>query len=691
MINNKSTELFINMKNVPTWDRTKHFYEQSRETSQFYMAEWEKITKGVTIGGYFFHPWLYWHINYFKTPIPVPTKQGVQDVIMCPPLDDNTLYVIESYKEAEEQNKGLILFGTRGFAKSTLLTSLAQWTATTKANGTTSIIGGNQNDLDALSSLMETAFTEVHPAFSLPIIKKDWSSQVTVGYKENAQTNIVHSNISVTNVNKGGKNSSEKGAGLSPMGYIQDEIGKYDCLGVFQSAVPSFRTPYGYRLTPTLSGTGGNTELSQDAKKLLTNPEAYDLIMCNYSLLDRNVPEEAITWKDTKQKKFSVFVPAQMSLRVIGDVQKTDTNMQDFMGLKSPDLKKIKVKQTDWIKATNSINEHLASIKDRDAQARERMYYPLNIDDCFLTNSYNPFPEAIIRRHIEYLEEKGKIGKDIEIIRENGVNKASFINRPRAEVSHPGGHADAPIILFGELPEKPLPRGSCVSGLDGYKLDASDSDSLGSLYVLNRRYLTTDSPCETIAASYTARPQSGMKEFHQNCQKVIEAFDAECLMESVDMGFKQFLEHQNKTEQLLAPAINFNSILSHKNKLNSKYGLYPSKQNNQYRFNLLVGYCKEVHILGVDDEGNEVTKYGVEYIDDIDLLKEMLNFYEGGNYDRITAFSHALVYARELDKHHIRPKQERDPNEVTYHQKQEKVGKYGKNRRAPKYSRSRKY
>lgn len=1054
MINNKSTELFINMKDVPEWNRHKHFYEQSREVLQFYAAEWQKITKGVTIGGYFFHPWLYWHINYFKTPIPVSKEE---DKILNPPLDDNALYIIESYKEAEKANKGLIIFGTRGFAKSTLLTSLAQWTSTVKANGTTSIIGGNQNDLDAISSLLETAFTEVNPAFTLPTIKKDWKSQVTIGYKETAQTNIVHSNISITNANKGGKNESEKGAGLTPKGYIQDEIGKYDCLGVFESAIPSFRTPYGYRLTPVLSGcvcagtkvwnnegdlvniedlnpekgilgyntetfevskepitywqpphekecykietasgrtlecsddhpifvrernkskyihkdgvkvrvrwtgfveakdlkvgtsigissflpfegkntmweprftgwligdgtygydkstrlsscddevndyiqvnfdctvergyltkegkeyketnirgirkhltsigiasqvkdkkrlpinihsythnsicellggffdadghviaeetkksrnysvnlssghkeilievqlllqrlgihgrvhfkkderyrsiaggkkflskghyvlnisdkrsviefgrninffikykqdklvkaisalekqgdnsckeytnmrfepvksierigkkpvfnltagnthtyiangiithnTGGNTSLSQDAKKMLTDPEAYDLMMCNYDLLERNVPEEAITWKDTKKKKFSVFVPAQMSLRVIGEVLKIDTTLDEFMGIKHPDLKKIKVKQTDWLKTTRTIKAHIDGIKDRDSKARAKMYNPLDIDDCFLTNSFNPFPETIIRRHIDYLEEKGKIGKDVEIIKENGSNKAVFINRPRAEVSHSGGSADAPIILFGELPEKPPVKGMNVSGLDGYKLDASDSDSLGSLYVLNRRYLTPNSPCETILCSYTARPQSGMKEFHQNAQKVIEAFSAECLMESVDMGFKQFLDHQNKTEQLLAPAINFNSIISHNNKLNSKYGLYPSKQNNEYRFNLLVEYCKEIHVLGIDEDGNEITKYGVEFIDDVDLLKEMLDYHKDGNYDRITAFSHALVYARELDKHNIRPRQERDINEITLHKKVKTVGKYGKYR-----------
>lgn len=76
-------------------------------------------------------------------------------------------------------------------------------------------------------------------------------------------------------------------------------------------------------------------------------------------------------------------------------------------------------------------------------------------------------------------------------------------------------------------------------------------------------------------------------------------------------------------------------------------------------FNLLVSYTQEQHSIGIDEEGNEIIKMGVEYIDDIDLLKEMLDWKPGGNFDRITAFMHALAYARELDKDNIIPREER--------------------------------
>jgi hypothetical protein len=69
--------------------------------------------------------------------------------------------------------------------------------------------------------------------------------------------------------------------------------------------------------------------------------------------------------------------------------------------------------------------------------------------------------------------------------------------------------------------------------------------------------------------------------------------------------------------------------------------------------------------MGIDEDGNPIVKYGVEFIEDIDLLKEMQNWYKGGNFDRITAFSHALVYARELDKLNVLPEKQNKKKELT--------------------------
>jgi hypothetical protein len=656
-----SKEMFINMKNPPLYNPRKHYFEQTSDVIQFYEEEKSKIINGVYIGGYFVHPWMYHHLNFFKTPIPQENKE---EKMMSPPLDDNFMYVVESYQEAEEKGKGVCLFGTRGFAKSTDLASLTSWLNTIRVNGVTSIVGGSDGDLQAISSLLERHFNNVHPAFQIPRLVTDWDSFVEFGLKEKTGHRYVHSQIAIRNVNRGGKKESEKSAGLSPVGYIMDEIGKFDCKATLNAALPSFRTQYGQKLVHLLSGTGGNKELSQDAKDILSDPEAYDLLLVNWDRLDRSVPEEAITWERSKRSKFSMFVPGQMSYRL--PIRKVEKPMSEFLGIKSPDLDNITIKVTNWKEATEYISHRNIALKNEEDRQKNQMYYPLETADCFLTSSNNPFPVTIIDRHIRKLEDEGKVGKDIGVYRDGkGKFKYELVNKKRAQVSHGGGAIDAPVILHGAFPEDTPPRGVFISGLDSYKLDVSDTDSLGSFYIIKRRNLEPNEPCEIIVASYTSRPDR-QRDFNATCEKLSDVWNAECLMESIDMSFKQYLEQKGREYDILAPAISFAGLTSKKApKLNSKFGLFPNAGNNQYRFNVLVDYCKEEHTMGIDEDGNPIVKYGVEFIEDIDLLKEMQNWYKGGNFDRITAFSHALVYARELDKLNVLPEKQNKKKELT--------------------------
>lgn len=653
-----SKELFINIKNPPQWDARKPYYEQSLDVIQFWEEEIKKMREGVTIGGYWIHPWLYTHLNFFKTPIPMIDNRGRDvEVIMSPPLDDNFFFFVEMYHEAELANKGLGLFGTRGFAKSTGLASLSFWTANTRENGVMSVIGGSADDLKAISGLLDVTFTNTEKALHLPRIVSDWDSEIIFGVKEKDNQRVPYSRINITNANKGTKSSSEKGAGLSPVGFILDECGKFDFKDILNSALPSFKTQYGAKLVHIISGTSGNVKLSKDAKDVLLNPDNFDLLLMNWDKLERNVPEEWITWEKSKKTPYSMFVPAQMSYR--GGFEKVESNLAKHLGIDSPELGRIKMKVTDWEKTTKLLRDKLESLKKIEDKEKQRMYFPMEIDDVFLTSESNPFPVSRINERIRQLEDAGDIGKDVEIYKTGSEFKIEFVSKKRADISHGGGNIDAPTILHGELPKMTPPKHLYVSGLDDYKLDVSETSSLGSLYVLKRRNMEPNSPCETIACSYTSRPYRHT-DFHITCERINDAFNAECCMESIDVSFKQFLELKGKAEQMLAPSFSFSATTSkNPGKLNSKYGVYPNAQNKSYMFNLLVGYTKDEHVMDIDDEGNEIIKTGVDFIDDVDLLKEMRDWKPEGNFDRITAFMHALAYARELDKLGVQPREDK--------------------------------
>lgn len=658
-----STELFINMKNVPKYNAKKHFFEQKTDVLDFYAEEKHKLLYGTNIGGYFLHPWLYWHINYFKTPLPIIENGRPREKILNPPLDDNMLYVTDTYKQAEEENMGMCIFGARGVSKSTYIASLTSWLATTRENGTTSIIGGNDGDLNAISALLQIGMDSVTPAFALPRLKTNWKSLVEFGIKEKNNTKHIHSRFDIKNADDKKESASEKGAGLSPVGYVMDEIGKFSFLKGLESALPSFQTEHGAKLVHLLSGTSGNAALTKDAKKVMQNPGEYSLLMLNLDRLNRNVPEEAMTWKGDKEKDFCTFMPGQMSYRLA--VPKVEKKLSDFVGISDRTLGKIKIRVTDWIPATKHIEKHLAGLKKESSIQKYKMYYPTKTDHCFLIDAVNPFPTAIISRRIEELEAKGKIGKSVSIYKDEGKYKFEFSNKKRAEVSHGGGIADAPIILFGELPETTPDKFTYVGGGDYYKLDVSDTDSLGSLYIIKRRNLAVNEPCETIVASLTTRPER-MINFLEDSETIVKTWNAMTNIESIDVAFLHHLEGKGLHYEYLCPAFSFTQKMSKaKSKLNSKFGLFPSTGNNSYRFNYYVKWSWEEHIMGISEDGNPIIKLGVEFIECLDLLKEMLHYKKGNNVDRMTSFSHALVYAEQLDKEMIIPTKKNKKNTQT--------------------------
>ena len=116
-MNINSKELYINMGNdIPLWNDLYSYEEQYNDVKQFWENEAMKLLNGVTINGVFIHPWLYWHINFWKMMIDV----GDDRIPGNSQLRDNEWMFAEFLKQAEEENKGIFMFGCRRFGKALL-------------------------------------------------------------------------------------------------------------------------------------------------------------------------------------------------------------------------------------------------------------------------------------------------------------------------------------------------------------------------------------------------------------------------------------------------------------------------------------------------------------------------------------------------------------------------------------------
>lgn len=116
-MNFDSKELYINMGNdIPLWNDLYSYEEQDDDVKQFWENEAMKLLNGVTINGVFIHPWLYWHINFWRMMIDV----GDDRIPGNSQLRDNEWMFAEFLKQAEEENKGIFMFGCRRFGKALL-------------------------------------------------------------------------------------------------------------------------------------------------------------------------------------------------------------------------------------------------------------------------------------------------------------------------------------------------------------------------------------------------------------------------------------------------------------------------------------------------------------------------------------------------------------------------------------------
>lgn len=538
----------------------------------------------------------------------------------------------------------------------TIMSSLLQMNATMTIGLSHSVVGFSDSDLSNIGEYCEYGLDHVHPFFRINRTKTDWSSGVTLGKRMSNGVRDIHAIISIANINMGRKTSTQKTAGLTPATAIFDEVGKGPIKKPYTAAMPSYDTPYGWRLSPILAGTGGEVELSKDAQEMFSDPETYNLLVMDWDILNRR----AMKGKTWKERKWAMFVPGQMANSGV----KRTIGLGDYLG--KPDdkkLNKIKIDATDFEASTNKLNEERKklSTKDRVAYTSHTMFYPFTIDDCFLSSSQNLFPVEYAIKHKNDLLESGQYsGMLCDVFLESG-NKLGTTksNKQLAGFPFSGGVIDAPVQIF-EMPQSNrFDDFIYVAGQDPYKQAKSDTPSLGSFYIFKRRVGIRDPYAYRIVASYVSRPSS-IDQFCRTCEVLQKGYGAICLMENADQMYEQYLNRKSGMPAsffLFAGEAIANKYVKAGSRQNSKLGLYPTPGNQNLLFSCVVDYCWQDFVIGYDDStGLDITVKGIELIDDIALLDEIIQYKSGLNVDRIIAFGHALVLARYFDDNNYMPK-----------------------------------
>lgn len=640
----------------------------SRKQKELFISSFMKIACGINTGDdrfkvvykseyiISFVRKIFWSMGYYCV-------MDGDDMYISKTHDRLRIYDIDYYGRYKatciEVNNKSHQFLTTNFVVShntTIMSSLLQMNATMTIGLSHSVVGFSDSDLSNIGEYCEYGLDHVHPFFRINRTKTDWSSGVTLGKRMSNGVRDIHAIISIANINMGRKTSTQKTAGLTPATAIFDEVGKGPIKKPYTAAMPSYDTPYGWRLSPILAGTGGEVELSKDAQEMFSDPETYNLLVMDWDILNRR----AMKGKTWKERKWAMFVPGQMANSGV----KVTIGLGDYLG--KPDdkkLNKIKIDATDFEASTNKLNEERKklSTKDRVAYTSHTMFYPFTIDDCFLSSSQNLFPVEYAIKHKNDLLESGQYsGMLCDVFLESG-NKLGTTksNKQLAGFPFSGGVIDAPVQIF-EMPQSNrFDDFIYVAGQDPYKQAKSDTPSLGAFYVFKRRVGIRDPYAYRIVASYVSRPSS-IDQFCRTCEVLQKGYGAICLMENADQMYEQYLNRKSGMPAsffLFAGEAIANKYVKAGSRQNSKLGLYPTPGNQNLLFSCVVDYCWQDFVIGYDDQtGLDITVKGIELIDDIALLDEIIQYKPGLNVDRIIAFGHALVLARYFDDNNYMPK-----------------------------------
>lgn len=671
---------------VPEWNDKKHYWEQSKDVITFWQNEWLKIRKGFEVDGYFIHPWLYWHINFFKTPIP---QDDGSEPIINPDFRDNEFLFVEEIKRAEALgNRGVMLYGSRRLGKSTLMSSYCHWKALTKPNSSATVTSGSEGDLIDLTHKIKTSMKYVPKAFYLYTQSQEWlGGSVELGLKTTASNLVEYSRFIVKNLAGGTTKSTQKTAGGAPSVFLIEEIGKFDWKKSYLAAKPSFETKSRWKCVPIAVGTGGEASLSGDAMNALSNPSSLNFLEMDWDAFESRIPKEGITWI---RRTFATFVPAQMSYK--SGLKSIIRPFGEFLGINSKELDKITIHQADWVHNTKVVLEDRKRVEsDSLLLQQEKVQYPITCEDVFLSSEVSPFYNVIeeATKHKEYLVQSGNWDRRRTLTKDNqGKIHCDLSTKPLVEFPFVGENQDPPYLIIEDIPDFKPPKYMYVASADFYKQEKTSSTDSVCTVGIYKYPLFGDENGKRLVASYAGRPKT-YKDLNNKVLLLLEAYNAIMLPENEDLGvFQTFLETLKLEEQYLEKHIDFNTALKYSDNDARKWG-YTPRQSKRKLISMYANYLDEDVVIK-NDKGEDVTVKRVQTIDDIWLLTEIINYSEAGNYDRISGHIGAIGLLHVLDKNYIYPKgmtRRRNEDEAPKEVKERSKSFYNFNTRARSFYR----
>lgn len=631
-----TSEFFCNMKKLPP--------PGSQEFHDLIKWEEDKIKGGIWVNGVFITPWLYWHLNHWKIRIDATDNFGNEIRIeSLPKLRDNEWIRSEALEKCRVDKLGYMEIGGRQGAKSEMEASYFGMNAIIFQNTQNVIVCGNDNDLSLLKDKVDFGLKNVWEGINIPRLDKTWrSNQIRLGYKKPNGDDAIWSYIVIRNAKDG--HNTEVSAGTTAKSFIMDEVGKYAFSQAYEAGVPAMKGANGFRAVPILVGTGGAFIHGKDAENFFYNPKANNFL----AFKDEATGKETCLFmsglyrQDCKEEKtLDRFLIEDLGRILQGDIS---------------ELKKIKIQVANKEKARQLIEQEREAAKknpDRTIYLKKVMYYPLTVDECFLSDSDNIFDVEAAKRQKQRILTQERTGKPVILYADETGIKHEFTDKlPISNFPLKSDESkDAPVVIY-EFPIENPPYGLYVAGVDPYRQGKSEySDSLGSVYIYKRMHdITGEKFQDMIVASFCARPDKKDK-WEEQARFLIKYYNARTLCENDDISFIETMKAKGDAHYLEKQPEWLKEIVPNTT-VTREYGIHRSSDKiRDFLHNCLKRYLEEVVYEEKDEQGSVIKQVlGIHRIMDPVLLEEIIQYNEKeGNFDRVIAFELTLAQVYKMD------------------------------------------
>lgn len=381
------------------------------------------------------------------------------------------------------------------------------------------------------------------------------------------------------------------------------------------------------------AGSVGDLDQCEPLRDLIYNPESKDVLAVETNLMD----------EDGMIGQCGLFIPEQWSMLPCID-QYGNSLVENAMDM-------IQEERKEW-KRTLKANDYQLRISQK----------PTNIREAFAFRKSSVWPLHLITKQLRRIEDKEYYCEtvDLDFDTEEGVVAKTSKKLPIMEFPiSPKTENKEGAILVWERPIKDAPWGTYYASVDPVgEGKTTTSESLCSIFIyksslqVTKRKMdgTVENSIESdkIVASWCGRFDD-LTKTHERLELMITWYNAWTVVENNISLFIQHMIFKRKQKYLVPKSqILFLKDIGSNNNVFQEYGW---KNTGTLFKNHLISYGIQFLTEEIDHETREDgeimrTTYGVERVPDPILLKEMQQYREGLNVDRLVAYCALIAFAK---------------------------------------------